>query len=822
MTRSLVLSSSLVALMMAAGSNAEANWLQNGVPVVAIPNAQTTPSAVPDGAGGEIVVWADYRGGAESDIYAQRIDAGGNTLWPAGGVPVCTAPGDDVLPMIASDGAGGVIIVWQDDRAPVSTGTDVYAQRLNGDGQTLWLDNGVPICTAALAQTQPQIYTTGAVSLIAWEDTRNVNSDIYVQRVDENGIPLWTTNGVAVCTAAGDQTAPRVTTDDAGGAIVAWDDYRAGDLDVYVGAVNFFGTPQWTFNGVPLATGTGTTQRGARLVPDGAGGVIVVWEGNPSTNFNIYAQRLDYAGNTLWGLTDKQVCTAADDQQRVSLVGDGAGGAIVAWDDRRSGDHTDIYAQRLSPLGAGLWVDNGVPVGATVGSSVSPVIAQDGAGGAVVTWNSLIEGNSQTTDVYAQRVDAYGQTHWTAGGAPVCTAPSIQYFPTLAVQGGAAYVVWYDFRNAQTADADIYTQRVELTYGAWGRPEPAITSVVDNPGDQGGVVTLDWTASERDAYPLQEITHYSIWRAVDAVTAQHAMQRTGARADAVGLADVGRDFEGPAYRVEHTAAGSYYWEFVDTQDALAAAGYSALVPTRQDSTAADPALHYFQVVAHTSDPQIFYASAPDSASSVDNLAPATPLALVAMRAGGTAVDLAWTPGGTPEPDFAEYRIYRSATAGFITDPAHFLMSAPATTATDPAADPGSNWYYKVVAVDVHGNRSGDSNEAPVQGVTAVGDAVQTVSTFELLPSTPNPFRSATELRFALPQGGAVTLEVYDVAGHRVVSRELASMAAGWHRYAFDGRDDTGALLPTGMYFYRVAPFGMPVTAATTRKMIIER
>ena len=48
------------------------------------------------------------------------------------------------------------------------------------------------------------------------------------------------------------------------------------------------------------------------------------------------------------------------------------------------------------------------------------------------------------------------------------------------------------------------------------------------------------------------------------------------------------------------------------------------------------------------------------------------------------------------------------------------------------------------------------------------------------------------------------------------------MAAGWHRYAFDGRDDTGALLPTGLYFYRVAPIGVPGAAATTRKMIIER
>ena len=344
---------------------------------------------------------------------------------------------------------------------------------------------------------------------------------------------------------------------------------------------------------------------------------------------------------------------------------------------------------------------------------------------------------------------------------------------------------------------------------------------------KGGQVALNWTASERDAFPLQEITHYSLWRAVDSVPAAAgaapAVSGVNARGEIVSLADVGPDFSGPAYRVQRTATVVYYWEFAGTQDAIAAPGYSALVPTRQDSTGTDPAKHYFQVVAHTSNAQVFYASPPDSAYSVDNIGPAAPVALAAMRAGDAMVDLDWSPSGANEPDFKEYWVYRSETAGFPADPAHFLKAAPDTSTTDDSADPDKEWHYKVVAVDVHGNPSGESNEAWVQIVTAVEDGFPKVPSLVLLPNSPNPFGARTDLRFGLPATMGVTVEVFDVAGHRVVRRELPPMAAGWQRFTFDGRDDAGAPLPSGLYFYRVSGSGSRAAGmTTTRKMIIAR
>ena len=62
--------------------------------------------------------------------------------------------------------------------------------------------------------------------------------------------------------------------------------------------------------------------------------------------FDIYAQRVNAAGSPQWTADGVALCTAANDQRDPTIVSDGAGGAIVTWDDRRNGGY-DIYAQHV-------------------------------------------------------------------------------------------------------------------------------------------------------------------------------------------------------------------------------------------------------------------------------------------------------------------------------------------------------------------------------------------------------------------------------------------------------------------------------------------
>lgn len=80
------------------------------------------------------------------------------------------------------------------------------------------------------------------------------------------------------------------------------------------------------------------------------------------------------------------------------------GGMILVWIDARNGSDKegayDIYAQRVSSAGAPQWTANGVPVCTAANDQNYPVLVSDGAGGAIITWQDLRNGGS---DIYAQR-----------------------------------------------------------------------------------------------------------------------------------------------------------------------------------------------------------------------------------------------------------------------------------------------------------------------------------------------------------------------------------------------------------------------------------
>src|SRR5207247_1200507 len=71
-----------------------------------------------------------------------------------------------------------------------------------------------------------------------------------------------------------------------------------------------------------------------------------------------------------------------------AVLADGSGGVTIAWEDYGSGADTDIQAQRITGSGAlaAGWPTSGLSVCAATGSQYSPELNADGAGGAVVTW----------------------------------------------------------------------------------------------------------------------------------------------------------------------------------------------------------------------------------------------------------------------------------------------------------------------------------------------------------------------------------------------------------------------------------------------------
>ncbi|MDO9694203.1 MAG: T9SS type A sorting domain-containing protein [Candidatus Latescibacteria bacterium] len=86
---------------------------------------------------------------------------------------------------------------------------------------------------------------------------------------------------------------------------------------------------------------------------------------------------------------------------------------------------------------------------------------------------------------------------------------------------------------------------------------------------------------------------------------------------------------------------------------------------------------------------------------------------------------------------------------------------------------------------------------------------------DLHPNAPNPFNARTEIRFDLPSAGIYELEIYDVAGRRVAGFGGVG-SAGANSLFWDGRDDRGADLGSGVYYYRLRAGA----DSATREMIL--
>jgi hypothetical protein len=94
---------------------------------------------------------------------------------------------------------------------------------------------------------------------------------------------------------------------------------------------------------------------------------------------------------------------------------------------------------------------------------------------------------------------------------------------------------------------------------------------------------------------------------------------------------------------------------------------------------------------------------------------------------------------------------------------------------------------------------------------------QTSREFALLPNYPNPFNAATTISFALPKSGSVTLAIYNINGQRV--RNLSGVFdAGTHAVNWNGCDDAGRPMSSGLYFSRLETNGI----VKTGKMVLMR
>jgi hypothetical protein len=898
-----------------------ADWIENGIPVCTESGEQTETMIVSDGAGGAIIAWEDTRD-FRRDIYAQRIDPTGTALWTEGGVPVCIYVWNSDFIRMASDGFGGAILTWIDDR---NGDNDVYAQRIDSTGMRLWAADGAAVCTATEFWARPVVAPDGSGgAFIAWEDDRGDpgQEDIYAQRIDASGSVQWATDGIAICSADQNQGSPEIVSDGVGGAIIAWYDDRY-DSDIFAQRVDSNGVSLWDEDGIAVHL-DGEFNSYIEIACDGAEGAIISWARSSIDAYDIYAQRVDSTGVLKW--TSGSVCVSAAPERQwfnQDIICDGAEGAIITWYESRDETYWNIYAQRIDSSGVVRWAPLGVDICTELGNQIDPKITPDGAGGGIITWQDSRDGSA----IYAQRVDSTGSVQWEIDGVPVCLAIDSQNKPKIVSDGAGwgAIVAWEDRRSGEL---DIYAQYVSgpphpdySTVEPWDThggalvvpgtgtfPDSLTVTVRDELGapvrhaeveidlssctglcidspdglsetaDVYGTALLDpraggccecdvlvlangveirsypwvkspdwdgvWANGRVDLRDIQNI--YDMWGTSDDCADLNSdgfvdlddlaiMASCKDTSNAVtcpdylcGVAPATIDFDTVMTGTEHDTSftisnlGGYPFAGIISESCsqlgiISGGGVYTLesgesrVVTIQYSPVDTG---YYACTIETGDDLCTDVSI--TAYAIDTIPPPVPTGFDVAYNTGSGNQLQWN--SSEAGDLEYFNVYRSGDPDVqVPEPLDttcaVVYSTPDTFWTDDSPDPWQ-YRYRLTAVDHVSNESD-----PAYPETVTGDEKPRLpGKFTLYQNIPNPFNPVTTLRFDIPRRTTARLAVYDVNGRLVRVLLDGPVEPGRQSVTWDGRNGRGIPVASGIYFYRLAT----PEFSEARKMILLR
>ena len=600
---------------------------------------------------------------------------------------------------------------------------------------------------------------------VGWYDNRSGNYDVALQRVDELGNEAWAHNGLLVSDEPQDSWVmdwDLQATED-GDAVVAVRDLRSGgNPSISVTRVTAAGAFPWGPDGITVAA-TPAFLGPPNLAVCGYGDVAVVWEEHPDTGAEaIRLQRVAPDGTLRYpagGLAIHSSTTQSPGRPQV--IAAGAVDVIVSWviNDVYMGNR-QVAARKFDAAGNGVWAE---PVQIFTAGSLpfghNYTMLEDGAAGAVVGW----EGSTGLA------IHAYAQ-HLDTGGAP------------LMPIGGVRLSTDDTFSDVDPRYC--YDPATGCVLGFWRKTN----------GDQNM-----FGISGQRLDPTGDRLWEPIGRTIVAVGAR-GIEFLGAALTPAGVTLVWVDSPGNVWGDELLTA-----VLVDGD------GHAVWTPPTAP-VSSTPSVKSSLVVVGFGDGSVRTiwkderAGTPDIAAKKLNadgslgggIVPvlATPLELIDAAAG---VTLGWTYHPQLFDGCHVYRRTAASEPRRIDD--GLVASADGRVRFhDPAADvaPGSELFYAYALV-ADGVEVGRSEElAVVRGADALPRAAR------ILGSQPNPFNPPTTLTIDLPQPGRAQLAVYDATGRRVRTLLQANLAAGTHAVVWDGRDDTGRPLASGIYEARLS------------------
>ena len=530
------------------------------------------------------------------------------------------------------------------------------------------------------------------------------------------------------------------------------------------------------------------------------------------------------------------VCLNTGEQADLVAIPDGAGGAYAAWTDYGADPGGNVHVVRLNAGGvAPGWPLGGIPLATSGTAEHLPQLVRDGSGGVICVWQVPLTSGIHT--LYAARLSATGLFLW--GSLPRAVSPMPEEYARLPASvavtpddAGGVWVSYLGIRGLTGVEALPRAHHLNAV-GILDVEQPLTTIPTVTPGgtgiarDSSGAVMVVWSETQASSGD-----------------ANLRIQRL--------LADGVRD---PRFHEDgELLGGSLGSQYAPT---LVADGAGGAYAGWLDQVGVDPEVTVLRLgpdgrarfgwpakgIALTEDHEWQEApllrATPDGrvlAAWIDRRTGTPDVRLGSLRADGT-LPPGWNPTGQAITGIAAgersspafdvlgdgslIAAWDSGPTGGPRDVYGVVVTAlggatPGPEAGVIRADPAVDESHPVVVADPAGgalvlwlDRRG--GEADIYGrhvqFGVVLDAPRGPTGLSLAGARPSPVRDAgARLAFALPDGAAATLALYDLAGRRLWSRGVGVLGAGAHEVPI------GARLAPGLYFARLTRGGSAVGA----------
>ncbi len=378
-----------------------------------------------------------------------------NESWSRQGqnIPVSAFSGAQTAPKIlAANSPESTVAFWLDARSGKNA---IYSQTLADDGFPQFESGRLAIESAAPIENFDVVEGENDDVFVVWQET-NGTASIFVQLLQKDGVAKWDAP-LTIGKAERAQTSARITPDDAGGVYVVWEDRsalgRTDDSFIYVQRINEDGALLWDESGIEAANGNASIGDALSL----SEALVVVWENQDDGK--VYLRAFDQKDGE--PVTDAgfkpsgSLFTMTRPRLEYQDFDDSINKALVyvIWQENRLLGNVDIYGQLISLEGEKEWRNNGIAIASGTGAQVNHSIVSDGDDGLLVAWEDQREGK-----IFSQRIRDNGTLRWKDSGVVVSESDGLQTEPHLISNADkGAYCVWQDDRNG---NPDLFAQEI--------------------------------------------------------------------------------------------------------------------------------------------------------------------------------------------------------------------------------------------------------------------------------------------------------------------------------------------------------------------------